>query len=552
MPVMEGQGVKRPPPPPSIMVVGGSNVAYYDPNPAAKRPRIIPPAPPTGIMHDWLVAQELLDGLQQAVSQTAGRTVVFDARHRSILREWFMRSVPEFWRSLDQIYETMMRAEWRTIRDDVRFVQSLLSHVPKTPRERLSPALRSMLRSRYGPEADIVVPDLSDPLVAAPSAYAIPMAVPFGGPALASPPPMPMPMPAGGWETAAEAMTWIERRVSERAGRRITFDTRHRDSLRATFNASPVDFWTIIDQVYEKMMRGDWRKVREDGGFMQSIIAHSQPLPTQASEYQLRAALFEKLGAPLPALPVPAGPAVPVLPPTPGVLQMPSAVVGRRIELDSKHRDALRRRYERDRLGFWSVLDQIQDRMVQSDWTDVRNDARFVQSWLGRFDPVEQGLSDFMSSLLPPHPALQTGMPPHLAAAHGNTPREPQLQLLLQQQQQQQLQLPVETREQRGREITWEFVKYVLRAIERRVARQCSYDLTFDQKHMHSLRELYDQERDKAKFVADLDVIQETLIKAEWATIRDPGRYVQSVFFHHAKPAPELSSFMSCMLNPTD
>jgi hypothetical protein len=91
-----------------------------------------------------------------------------------------------------------------------------------------------------------------------------------------------------------------------------------------------------------------------------------------------------------------------------------TSAVGRRVGFDDKHRMHLRARYDADPLGFWSVLDQIQDRMMAADWTGVRNDARFIQSFINKFEPLDVPLSDFMNSVIPQHSLVPFGYPPHI------------------------------------------------------------------------------------------------------------------------------------------
>ena len=91
-----------------------------------------------------------------------------------------------------------------------------------------------------------------------------------------------------------------------------------------------------------------------------------------------------------------------------------TAKVGREIRLDRKHMGGLHAIYERDPLGFWSVFDQIQDKMMKSDWTEVRNDARFIQSFMNKYEPTDVLLTPFMAAVIPQHSLVPRGYPPHV------------------------------------------------------------------------------------------------------------------------------------------
>jgi hypothetical protein len=67
----------------------------------------------------------------------------------------------------------------------------------------------------------------------------------------------------------------------------------------------------------------------------------------------------------------------------------------RAVRFDEKHKHHLRTRWEQDPKGFFSVLDQIQERLMQSNWDSIRDVARYIQSLVNRFEP-QSVLSKFM------------------------------------------------------------------------------------------------------------------------------------------------------------
>jgi hypothetical protein len=78
-----------------------------------------------------------------------------------------------------------------------------------------------------------------------------------------------------------------------------------------------------------------------------------------------------------------------------------SGAVGRRVQFDEKHKLHLKQRYDRDAGAFWSILDQVQERMAHSDWSNVRDDGRFIQSFITKAEPqMPLNLSEFLRSVL--------------------------------------------------------------------------------------------------------------------------------------------------------
>lgn len=71
----------------------------------------------------------------------------------------------------------------------------------------------------------------------------------------------------------------------------------------------------------------------------------------------------------------------------PAIEKRTSKAVGRQVKFDDKHKIHMKQRYDRDIVGFWSVLDQVQDRMTHSDWSNIRDDGRFIQSFITKSEP---------------------------------------------------------------------------------------------------------------------------------------------------------------------
>lgn len=302
-----------------------------------------------------------------------------------------------------------------------------------------------------------------------------------------------------------------------------------------------------------------------------------------------------------------------------------SQSVGRPIAFDEQHLARLHARYEADPLGFWSVLDQMQERMLASDWSSVRNDARFLQSFVTKFEPLDAPLSEFMAAAVPPHPLVPYGYPPTVllrtaaaAAAVAGThsqvsfslPSSPSHPLCIagQFQPQQQGQTgcyfygdaqlspslhpsssvsnicgSARRTRQHMRGVPWErsvdgFVLQrppppphaqdlrtfdldanypyswraaleAMGAIQERVYQHCGREIAFDDKHKHHLFARWEQ--DPKGFFSVLDQIQERLVQTNWEAVRDDGRYIQSLV-NRFEPQSVLSKFMQTFITPPD
>ena len=297
-----------------------------------------------------------------------------------------------------------------------------------------------------------------------------------------------------------------------------------------------------------------------------------------------------------------------------------SQSVGRPIAFDEQHLARLHTRYEADPLGFWSVLDQMQERMLASDWSSVRNDARFLQSFVTKFEPLDAPLSEFMAAAVPQHPLVPYGYPPTVllrTAAAANThsqvsfslPSSPSHTLCVPGQlpQQQPPSIPpgcyfygdvqlspslhpscstsnicgcarrmrqhvrgapwdrgmdgfMLQRVPQAQELgafdldanypySWRAALEALGAIQERVYQHCRREIAFDDKHKHHLFLRWEQ--DPKGFFSVLDQIQERLVQTNWDAVRDAGRYIQSLV-NRFEPQSVLSKFMQTFITPPD
>jgi len=347
--------------------------------------------------HHWL-AQEVLNEVQVKLREVTKRPVTLDARHRAALQEVFARGkASEFWRCVDALYTAAAAAEWSSVRNEASFVQSLLRKAlaPASGSvHRPSPVLVALLAAKFGPELEAIFPGASS-----------------------VPPPQPSQPPHtlsrkdgetkasvsdtsaqqdAAWEAAQTVFDAIERRASERAGRSIRFDERHKGSLRSMLIAhrGGPGFWSCVDQLAMRLLALEWATVRGDTSFIQSVLSNVSAHPVSDHDYkgissprecaQLLLAKINRRDAHT-ALPPPPPPpqAASSLPPSTVAFQARlesfytwglaervidqmgkylTDVLGRRIVFDAMHRETLRLKFHRDPLGFWSILDQILDK----------------------------------------------------------------------------------------------------------------------------------------------------------------------------------------------
>lgn len=72
---------------------------------------------------------------------------------------------------------------------------------------------------------------------------------------------------------------------------------------------------------------------------------------------------------------------------------------------DDKHKQNLRKKWEEDPKGFFSIIDQIFEKLVQTNWNAVRDEARYVQSLIAKFVPQTVVSRLIQSYITPPEVA---------------------------------------------------------------------------------------------------------------------------------------------------
>ena len=75
--------------------------------------------------------------------------------------------------------------------------------------------------------------------------------------------------------------------------------------------------------------------------------------------------------------------------------------------------------------------------------------------------------------------------------------------------------------------VSWEdVIQTIIPAIEKNVSQTISKEVHFDEKHILHLKQRYD--RDIVSFLSILDQVQDKMLHAEWANVRDSCRFIQS------------------------
>ena len=270
------------------------------------------------------------------------------------------------------------------------------------------------------------------------------------------------------WEVAQAILYVIQERTSLLIGHQLKLDEDvHIETFHKLFLQDRLGFWTIIDQLHDYLLTLDWTRVLDDIALIQHLLKTLKPLKCTLTEAEFVQILLLKLWpqpTTHPSQPPPltgetftndvtsdvtddASDDVTEDAPTEDeeeerqrlarnevirlavenvytweavekiivlVDERITAKVGRDIRFDQKHIEGLRGLYERDPLCFWSVFDQIQDKMMKSDWTKVRNDARFIQSFMNKYEPIDVLLTPFMADAIPQHSLVPKAYPPHV------------------------------------------------------------------------------------------------------------------------------------------
>lgn len=207
------------------------------------------------------------------------------------------------------------------------------------------------------------------------------------------------------WRAAEAAMRAVEERLREQAGRAIVFDEKHRRALLGKWEQDAKGFFSVLDQVQERLLQSNWDTVRDVGGYIQSLICRFEPQPIVSKFIQsfvtppdvaAETAALEAASSDIAAIPWDAISAAVI----PAVEEHATICVGRTVRFDEKHKIHLKQRFDRDVLAFWSAFDQVQERMASSDWSTVRDDGRFIQSFITKSEPhLPLVLSPFLAAV---------------------------------------------------------------------------------------------------------------------------------------------------------
>ena len=238
------------------------------------------------------------------------------------------------------------------------------------------------------------------------------------------------------WEFAQNILVLLQEKITQSMGKLIKLNSEpYLGRFKDLFSEDHMAYWTVLDQLHDIFTR-----FREQAAEypLDDLVMEVQPIPVEAdgvSEEEFVRMLLVKLW------PREHG-AIIVYPETEherivsgaiaavytwenaeaAIRQVEAninTITSHKVSFDVKHFHDLHEIYNSDPLGFWSVLDQIQDRMMGADWDGVRNNARFIQSFVKSFEPVNYLLTPFMASIIPRHPLVPYRYPPHILRIPG-------------------------------------------------------------------------------------------------------------------------------------
>jgi len=432
-------------------------------------------------VYTWSAAEKVLQQVEARLTQEVGRSVSFDEMHINKIRARYDEDPLGFWSVFDQMQEQLMAADWKSVRNDARFIQSFLHKYspsekplsefmaaaipphPLVPYGTSPTVLRSLRscdnltdshnesssfasggNSGYSSASDssptvcirsplegsgfghhhhsVNVPSAQDSSVRRRGSFTPSPKLSVGSGASSpgglnnsksgsesgddvlvdekSDPHYPYT-----WRAAEAAMLAVEHRLLEKSGREIVFDDKHRSALLCKWEQDPKGFFSVLDQVQERLMQSKWETVRDVGGYIQSLIGRFEPQPI-VSKFIQSFVMTPEVAAETAALEAESSEIV-AIPWSaifdkiiPAVEEHTSICVGRTVRFDDKHKYHMKQRYDRNILSFWSVFDQVQERMASSDWSTVRDDARFIQSFITRSEPkLPLVLSPFLAAV---------------------------------------------------------------------------------------------------------------------------------------------------------
>lgn len=203
------------------------------------------------------------------------------------------------------------------------------------------------------------------------------------------------------------ALESIESRLAATASsRQVRFDEKHKHHLRTRYEQDPKGFFSVLDQIQERLMQSNWESIRDIARYIQSLVNRFEPQSVLSKFMQsfitppeIAAAAAAAEAATADIADVSWTDIIEFV--FPQIEDRASKSVGRPVLFDEKHKLHLKQRYDRDAGAFWSILDQVQERMAHSDWSNVRDDGRFIQSFITKAEPqLPLELGDFLRSVL--------------------------------------------------------------------------------------------------------------------------------------------------------
>ena len=387
-------------------------------------------------VYTWEAAEQVVAKIGARLAERAHAAVSFDAKHLAALRALHRADALGFWSVLDQVQARLMAADWAEIRNPSRFVQGVLGANLAPSAAPLSAFMAAAIPAHslvpYGQPPTYLRTVSTRTLRAGDRRAAAPPPSSSSarwngrqrqqasnshhnsqqgqqqgqhqqqqqrqqqqlGPGVTMATVDPEANYPYCWRAVLEAIAAIEARLHAKFGRRIAFDEKHKQDLFARWLDNPKGFFSVLDQIQERLYQTNWDTVRDDGRYIQSLIAKFDPQTVVSTFIQsfvtppevaaAAAAAARKVAALIDLdWDTVAQEVVPALE------ARVSDCVGRDVRFDDKHKQHLKQRYDRDQQAFWSVLDQVQERMSTSDWSDVRTPQRFIQSFITKAQPAQ-------------------------------------------------------------------------------------------------------------------------------------------------------------------
>ena len=397
-------------------------------------------------VYTWEAAEQVVAKISARLAERAGAAVPFDAKHLAALRALHRADALGFWSVLDQVQARLMAADWAEVRNPSRFVQGVLGAALAPSAAPLSPFMAAAVPAHslvpYGQPptylrtvniralggGGAVSSQRGSSRWVGSTQYGQqqngqlhhkqrqqhqqqfhhhheqeyeqeqqqhqPKQQQLLGPNVTMNTVDPEANYPYCWRAVLEAIAAIEARLRAKFGRRIVFDEKHKQDLFARWLDNAKGFFSVLDQIQERLYQTNWDTVRDDGRYIQSLIAKFDPQTVVSTFIQsfvtppevaaAAAAAARKVAALIDLdWDTIAREVVPALE------ARVSDCVGHEVRFDDKHKQHLKQRYDRDPQAFWSVLDQVQERMAASDWSNVRTPQRFIQSFITKAQPAQ-------------------------------------------------------------------------------------------------------------------------------------------------------------------